>query len=67
MSTESNVLICPSTLSSAESLRGHAPGRLADPALPLAPASTMGVVDRVHGHTPNNRSPTQPSGGASFA
>lgn len=57
MSTQSNILISSSALSGAESLRGHAPGRLADTSLPLAPASSMRVVHRIHGHTPHNRPP----------
>lgn len=58
MPAQSNVLIRPSSLSSPKALRGHTPGRLADTALPLAPASSMGMVNRVHGHTPHNRPPT---------
>lgn len=67
MSTQSYVLVCSSGLPSAESLCGHTPGRLADTALSLAPASTMGMINRVHGHASHNRPPAKPSGRTSFS
>lgn len=67
MSTQSYVLVCPSGLPGTESLGGHTPGRLADTALSFAPASTMGMVNRVHCHSSHNRPPTKPSGRSSLA
>ena len=68
MSAEFDVLVCPMFLFPGPiSLSGHSPGRLTDAALSFAPASTMGMIHGVHGHTPHHRPPPQPPGSSSLA
>ena len=50
VSAEPDVLICSSSFSGAISFGRNTPGGLADPALALPPATTMRMVNRVHGN-----------------
>lgn len=67
MSAEPDILVCPIALPSTIPLSRHTPRCLADASLSFAPASTMRVIYRVHGHASYNRPPPQPSGCSSLA
>ena len=67
MSTQSDVLVCSIALPGAVTLCGHTPGRLADTALSFAPASTMRMINRVHGHASHNRPSPKPPGRTGLA